>query len=61
MEKSYTWCGADGNHLTLTETPDRTEILVCIQQNDEHGRLATMRLTREQVDELREVLPSAHS
>jgi len=50
--KSYTILGVDGNHLTIGETIERTAIVVSIQQNDEHGRIATVRLNREQFKEL---------
>jgi hypothetical protein len=49
--KAYTISGIDGNHLTLSETPDRLTILVSIQQNDERGRLA-VHLDKGQFEEL---------
>lgn len=50
--KSFTYLGVDGNHLTLAETTDRSAILVSIQQNDEQGRIATVRLSAEQFEEV---------
>ena len=46
--KSFTICGADGNHVSISETVERGEVVLTIQQNDERGRLATVRLDREQ-------------
>ena len=46
--KSITILGADGNHVSVSETPDRKEVVVAIQQNDEKGRIATARLTGSQ-------------
>ncbi len=48
--KSFTLAGVDGNHLTLSETMERTEIVVSIQQNDENGRIATVRLNADQFE-----------
>ena len=46
--KSYTFHGVDGNHrLTFSETEGRSEVVVSIQQNDDHECLATMRLSAE--------------
>ena len=50
--KSYTLLGNDGNHLTLAETLDRSAILISIQQNDEKGRIATVRIDAEQFEAL---------
>jgi hypothetical protein len=40
--------GEDGNDLSLSETPDLSAVVVCIQQNDDKGRLATVSLNKEQ-------------
>lgn len=48
--KSFTLMGVDGNHLTLSETLDREAIVVSIQQNDDKGRIATMRLNAAQFE-----------
>jgi hypothetical protein len=53
--KSFTVLGADGNHITASETDERKEIMVAIQQNDEHGRIATIRLNQEQFKALCDV------
>jgi hypothetical protein len=49
-KKSFTLLGCDGNHLTLSETLDREAIVVSIQQNDDKGRIATMRLNAAQFE-----------
>ena len=46
--RSITVAGLDGNHVTVSETPDHHEVVVSIQQNDEHGRIATARLNADQ-------------
>lgn len=48
LTKSFTVLGVDGNHLTFSETIEHTAIVVSIQQNDERGKLATVRLNKEQ-------------
>jgi len=50
VTRSVTILGADGNHLTVSETAERQEVVISIQQNDEHGRIATVRLNHEQFD-----------
>ena len=52
VTRSVTILGADGNHLTVSETAERQEVVISIQQNDEHGRIATTRLSGEQFDAL---------
>ena len=44
---SYTIHGADGNDVSVSETPDYSSVVLCIQQNDDRGRLATVRLDQE--------------
>jgi len=48
VAKSFTIRGADGNDLRISETVEREEIVISIQQNDDKGRLATVRLNKEQ-------------
>jgi hypothetical protein len=48
MTKTITILGTDGNHVSVSETPDRKEVVVAIQQNDKKGRIATARLSGEQ-------------
>lgn len=50
--KSFTFMGTDGNHLTFSETAERDAIVVSIQQNDEKGRIATVRIDAAIFDEL---------
>lgn len=52
MTKSYTILGSDGNHISASETDEREEVVIAIQQNDEHGRIATVRLNKAQFDDL---------
>jgi hypothetical protein len=48
LTKSITILGVDGNHVTVSETAERHEVAIAIQQNDEHGRIATARLNADQ-------------
>ena len=50
--KGFTFLGKDGNHFSISQAPDEGEFVLCIQQNDEKGRLATARIDKEQLDEL---------
>ena len=50
VTRSLTIVGIDGNHISVSETAERREVVVTIQQNDEHGRLATVRLTKDQFE-----------
>ena len=52
VTKSVTILGVDGNHVSVSETIERQEVVVSIQQNDEHGRLATVRLDKGQFEAL---------
>lgn len=52
VTKSITVRGADGNHITVSETAERREVVLAIQQNDEGGRLATVRLDQQQFEAL---------
>ena len=52
MTKSFTVLGVDGNHITVSETTERREVVIAVQQNDEHGRIATIRLNAAQFDAL---------
>lgn len=52
VSKSYSLAGVDGNHVVLSETAERLEVVLSIQQNDEGGRIATVRLNAEQFAEL---------
>ena len=45
---SITILGVDGNHVSVSETAGRQEVVIRIQQNDEHGRIATARLNADQ-------------
>jgi hypothetical protein len=42
---------ADGNDISVSETAERNHVVISIQQNDEKGQLATVRLTRPQFGE----------
>ena len=55
MTKSITIRGVDGNDIRVGETAARQEVVVAIQQNDEHGRMATMRLNKRQLAALCDV------
>lgn len=48
--------GVDGNDLRFSETIERKEIVVSIQQNDDGGRLATVLLNKEQFDAIIEAM-----
>ncbi len=48
LTKGITIRGVDGNYVTVRETPERCEVVVAIQQNDDAGRLATVRLNADQ-------------
>ena len=50
VTKSITVLGVDGNHITVGETAERQEVVIAIQQNDEGGRLATVRLNHDQFE-----------
>jgi hypothetical protein len=52
VNKSYTIRGADGNDVTVSETIERLEVVLSIQQNDENGRTATVRLDKDQWEAL---------
>lgn len=52
MTKSFTITGVDGNHVKVSETADRQEVVISIQQNDEAGLNATVRLSGAQFDTL---------
>jgi hypothetical protein len=52
LTKTITILGVDGNHVSISETPDRQEVVIAIQQNDEKGRIATARLSGEQFSAL---------
>lgn len=54
--KSYTVRGPCGNDLIVSETVERDQIVLAIRQNDEGGRIATMRLDRTSLDQLDHVL-----
>ena len=45
---SYRVRGEDGNDISINETPDLSAVVVCIQQNDDKGRLATISLNEKQ-------------
>src|SRR3972149_3117854 len=47
--KALTIRGADGNHVSLSETPERMHIVLAIQQNDDRGRISMVRFDREQL------------
>lgn len=48
LTKSITILGVDGNHVSVSETAERHEVVIAIQQNDEHGQIATARLNADQ-------------
>lgn len=45
VNTSFTIRGVDGNDITVGETTERDTVVLCLQQNDDHARLATIRLT----------------
>ena len=47
--RSFTVRGIDGNDLRISETMERDQVVVAIQQNDDGGRMATVRLTAAQL------------
>jgi hypothetical protein len=52
VTKSITVRGVDSNHITVSETAERQEVVIAIQQNDEGGRIATIRLNEPQFEAL---------
>ena len=52
LTRSLTVLGVDGNHVSVSETAERQEVVISIQQNDEHGRIATVRLDKDQFEAL---------
>jgi len=48
--KGFTIRGVDGNDLRISETVERDQVAISIQQNDDKGRLATVRLDKEQFE-----------
>jgi hypothetical protein len=52
VTKSVTVRGVDGTSITVSETAERQEVVVAIQQNDEGGRIATVRLNEAQFEAL---------
>lgn len=52
LTRSINIRGVDGNDIRISETAERREIVISIQQNDEHGRVATVLLNAAQFDAL---------
>lgn len=52
LTKSITVRGVDGNDIRVSETAERNEVVVVIQQNDESARVATVRLSHPQFNAL---------
>lgn len=52
LTKSITIRGADGNDIRISETAERCEVEIAIQQNEDRGLLATVRLNNAQFDAL---------
>lgn len=52
VTKSITVRGVDGNHVTVSETAERQEVVLAIQQNDDGGQIATVRLNEPQFEAL---------
>jgi len=48
--KGFTIRGADGNDLRISETVERDQVVISIQQNDDKARMATVRLDKEQFE-----------
>ena len=48
--RSFTVRGTDGNDLTISETHEEDQVVVSIQQNDDEGRIATVRLGRAEFE-----------
>jgi len=48
ITKGFTIRGADGNDLRISETVERDQVVISIQQNDDKAKLATVRLDKEQ-------------
>ena len=60
LTKSYSIRGIDGNDVAVSETVERKEIVLSIQQNDDRGRVATVRLTKNQWEMLCETRFDLH-
>jgi hypothetical protein len=52
LTKSITIRGLDGNDIRVSETAERKAVVISIQQNDDGGRLASVRLDQTQFDAL---------
>ena len=52
VTKSITIRGVDGNDVRVSETAERQEVVIAIQQNDGGGRIATVRLDESQFEAL---------
>ena len=50
ITKGFTIRGADGNDLRISETVERDQVVISIQQNDDKARMATVRLDKEQFE-----------
>lgn len=48
--KGFTIRGVDGNDLRISETIERKEVVISIQQNDDKARMGTVRLDKEQFE-----------
>ncbi|MCC6366874.1 MAG: hypothetical protein IT165_25410 [Bryobacterales bacterium] len=52
LTKSITIRGVDGNDIRVSETAERQAVVISIQQNDDGGRIASVRLDQAQFDAL---------
>ena len=52
LTKSVTIRGVDANDIRVSETAERDAVVISIQQNDDGGRIASVRLDQAQFDAL---------
>ena len=52
MTKSFTIRGADGNQISVSETADRLEIVIAIEQYGKDSRIGAVRLNGAQFEAL---------
>ncbi len=50
VTNSFNIRGIDGNDLRISETIERDQVVISIQQNDDKAMIATVRLDKEQFD-----------
>jgi len=52
LTKSITIRGLDGNDIRVSETAERQAVVISIQQNEDGGRIASVRLDQAQFESL---------